>query len=200
MNTIKIWNDRPSDEQTGRICEALGRGELVILPTDTLYGIACDALNPKAIERLCRLKGLNPDKAPLSVICDGIAMAAEYARIDNETFRTVRDNTPGQFTFLLRALSSLPRAFKGRKTVGVRIPDNATARAVASRLGHPVMTTSIEWDDEDYARDPGLIAEKYEGRVELMVDGGEGSTIPSTVIDCTGREMEIVRDGAGELK
>ena len=162
MEIIKIWNDSPSEQQLDRVAATLRDGGVVIVPTDSLYGIACDALNSRAIERICRLKGLNPDKAPLSIICDDIAMASEYARIDNDTFRLLRDNTPGDFTFLLRALSTLPKAFKGRKTVGIRIPDNETVRAVTRRLGHPLMTTSIEYSDEDYAREPSLIAETYE--------------------------------------
>lgn len=200
METIKIWNDSPSDQQLDRIVDTLRAGGIVLVPTDTLYGVACDALNAKAIERICRLKGINPDKATLSIICDDISMAAEYARIDNETFQTLRDNTPGPFTFILKSLSSLPKAFKQRKAVGIRIPDNATVRALAGRLGNPLMTTSIEFRDSDYAREPELIAETYEGDVDLMVDGGDGGETPSTVVDCSGGEMEVVRQGLGELQ
>ncbi len=200
METIKIWNDSPSDQQLDRIADTLRAGGIVIVPTDTLYGVACDALNPKAIERICRIKGINPDKATLSIICDDISMAAEYARIDNETFQTLRDNTPGPFTFVLKSLSSLPKAFKQRKAVGIRIPDNATVRAITRSLGNPLMTTSIEFQDPDYAREPELIAETYEGEADLMVDGGDGGETPSTIVDCTGREMEVTRQGLGELQ
>ena len=123
MKTIKIWNDSPSERQLDEIASLLNEGQVMIWPTDTLYGIACDALNVKAIDRICRLKGLNPEKTHLSIVASDIAQAAEYAKIDNKVFRLLKVNTPGPFTFLCRAASSLPRGFKGRKTVGVRIPD-----------------------------------------------------------------------------
>lgn len=199
MKTIKIWNDSPSERQLDEIVASLRGGEVVIIPTDTLYGIACDALNPKAVDKICRIKNLRPDKAPLSVICSGIAMASEYARIDDSVYRLIRDNTPGPFTFILRALSGLPKAFKNRKEVGVRIPDNATARMIAERLGNPLMTTSIEYEDEDHAREPEFIAETYDGDVSLIVEDDEGRTEPSTIIHCLGEDYEIIRQGRGEL-
>lgn len=199
MKTIKIWNDTPSSKQLDEICGALENGEIIVLPTDTLYGIACDALNPKAIERICRLKGINPEKTNLSIICSDISMAAEYARFDNYAFRLLKDYTPGPFTFLFKSASSLPRAFKGRKIVGVRIPDNNLCREIASRLGHPLLTTSIEFEDDDYARNPELIAESHEGKADLMIEGDEGDTVPSTIVDCTGNEPIIVREGKGVM-
>ena len=200
MKTIKIWNDSPSERQLNEITDALRAGEVVIIPTDTVYGIACDALNPKVIERICRIKGLNPEKAPLAVICSDISMAAEYARFDNQAYRLLRDNTPGPFTFIFRALSGLPRAFKNRKEVGIRIPANETARLIAERLGNPVMTTSIEYEDEDHAREPEFIAETYEGKADLLVEGEEGGTELSTVVHCVGPDYEIIRPGLGELQ
>lgn len=199
MKTIKIWNDNPSESQINEICDLLERGGVVIIPTDTLYGICCDALNPKSIERICRLKGINPDKANLSVICSGISMAAEYSRIGNNEFVIIKDNTPGPFTYLLKSSSSLPKVFKGRKVVGIRIPDCNVARQIAERLGHPVMTTSVECDDYDYAINAELIAEKYESSVDMMVDAGDGDTEPSTIIDLTSGEPTIIREGKGEL-
>ncbi|MDE5875203.1 MAG: threonylcarbamoyl-AMP synthase [Muribaculaceae bacterium] len=199
MKIIKIWNDNPSEKQIDEICDLLKSGEIGIFPTDRLYGIVCDALNPKAIERVCRLKGINPDKTNLSIICSDISMASEYARYDNDSFRLLRDNTPGAFTFLFKSASSLPKAFKGRKTVGVRIPDNNLCRLVVERLGHPVMTTSITFDSDDYAVNPELIAESYENRVDFMVEGEEGGTMASTIIDCTGTSPEIIREGKGIL-
>lgn len=199
MKIIKIWNDSPSERQLDEIVASLRGGEVIIIPTDTLYGIACDALNPKAVDKICRIKNLRSDKAPLSVICSDIAMASEYARIDDSSFRLIRDNTPGPFTFILRALSGLPKAFKNRKEVGVRIPDNATARMIAERLGNPLMTTSIEYEDDDHAREPEFIAETYEGDVSLLVEDDEGGTEPSTVINCLGENYEIIRQGRGEL-
>lgn len=199
MKTIKIWNDEASSKQMSEICAMLEIGEIMIIPTDTLYAIACDALNPKAIERICRLKGINPDKTNLSIICSDISMAAEYARFDNKDFRLLRDNTPGAFTFLFKSAPTLPKVFKGRKTVGIRIPDSKLCRDIAERLGHPLMTTSIEFDDSDYAINPSLIAEAYDDKVDLMIEGDDGGIEPSTIIDCTGAEPEIVRQGKGEI-
>lgn len=199
MKTMKIWNGEASSRQLDEICRDLKEGRIMICPTDTLYAIACDALQPKAIERICRLKGINPDKTNLSIICADISMAAEYARFDNYAFRLLRDCTPGPFTFLFKSASTLPKAFKGRKTVGVRIPDNALCRDIVERLGHPLLTTSIEYADTDYAINPGLIAEAYDSRVDFMLEGEEGGTEPSTIVDCTGSEAEIVRQGKGIL-
>ena len=197
---MKIWGDEPSDRQLDEITRDLRSGQIMIWPTDTIYGIACDALNPKAIERICRLKGLNPEKNNLSIGCADISQAAEYARFDNRVFQMLRNNTPGPFTFLCRSISTLPRAFRGRKTVGIRIPACNTCIAIARRLGNPVLTTSIEFDDEDYAIQPSLIAEAYYDRVDMFLEGENGGTEPSTTIDCTGDELEIVRQGIGILQ
>ncbi len=198
MRTIKIWN-KPSESQLKEIADAMRRGDIAIIPTDTSYGIAGDALNVKSVDKICKLKRINPDKSNLSVICSDIAMAAEYSRIDDTAFRLIKDNTPGAFTFLLRTASKLPKAFKNRKTVGIRIPDNEFSRMLAEELGNPVITSSIEYDDEDHAVNPGLIAESYEGSVDFMVEGEEGSTDFSTIVDCTGSEPLIIREGKGEL-
>lgn len=200
MKTMKIWNEEASERQLSEICRDLESGSIMIMPTDTIYAIACDALSPKAIERICRLKGINPEKTNLSIICSDISMAAEYARFDNYAFRLLRDNTPGPFTFLFKSASSLPKAFKGRKIVGVRIPDNKLCRDIAARLGHPLLTTSIEFADRDYAVNPDLIAEAYNDRVDFFLEGEEGDTVPSTIIDCTGSEAIVVREGKGELE
>lgn len=200
MKIIKIWNNSPSGKQLDDICGEIERGAVVIMPTDTLYGICCDALNPKAIDRICRLKGINPDKARLSIVCADISMAAEYSKISNSEFKVIKDNVPGPFTFLLRASSSLPKVFKGRRIVGIRIPDCDIPRLIAERLGHPLMTTSVACDDEDYAVNQDLIAEKYNGQVDMIVEGEAGDVIPSTIVDFTGESPEIVREGKGELK
>lgn len=195
METIKIWNDKPSDAQIQQISDAIESGELVLMPTDTTYAIMGDALNPKSVESLCRLKGINPEKTNLSIVCANISMASEYAKINNAGFNILKHIAPGPVTVLFKSASTLPRAFKGRKVVGIRIPDNNVCRLVAERLTHPMITTSIEYHDEDYAINPELIAENYEGKVELMVDGGDGATNLSTVVDCTGNTPEIVRQG-----
>ena len=199
MKTIKIWNNEASERQLDQICAMLRDDQIIIIPTDTLYGIACDALNPKAIEKICRLKGINTEKTNLSIICSDISMASEYSRFDNKAFQLLRDNTPGPFTFLFKSASSLPKAFKGRKTVGIRIPDNKFCLDLVTRLGHPILTTSIEYSDDDYARNPDLIAEAYDGKVDMMIAADDGDTEPSTIIDCTGSEPEIIRQGKGIL-
>lgn len=199
MKIIKSWGDTVSDRQMREICRDLENGMTMIMPTDTLYGIVCDALNPKAIERICNLKGINPAKTHLSIICSDISMAAEYARFDNDVFRLLRDNTPGPFTFLCKAAPTLPKAFKGRKTVGVRIPDNPLPREIAASLGHPLLTTSIEYSDPDYAISPGLILEAYTDLVDIFIEGEDGDTVPSTIIDCTVTPPEIIRQGKGEI-
>ena len=198
MKTIKIWNDNPSDRQVREICRDLENGQTMIMPTDTLYGICCDALNVKAIEHIARLKGINPDKTNLSVICSDISMAAEYARFDNYAFKLLKQLTPGPYTFLFKTASALPKAFKGRKIVGVRIPANETCRRIAETLGHPLLTTSIEYSDEDYAVNPLLIAEAYNDKVDIFIEGEDGTTVPSTIIDCTGSSPELIRKGAGD--
>ena len=200
MNTIKIWNDSPSPKQVADIANCIREGMLVVMPTDTMYGVMADALNQKAVERVCRLKGINPDKTNLSIICSDISMAAEYARVDNKGFKLLKENTPGAFTFLFKTTSNLPRAFKGRKTVGIRIPDSQVCREVAEYLGTPMITTSIVYEDEDHAVNPELIAETYYNSAELMVEGDDGSLEKSTIVDCTTDDIEIVRQGKGELK
>ena len=200
MNTIKIWNDSASERQLKDICQRLEAGEIAIVPTDTMYAIVGDALNSKTVDRICRLKGINPDKTNLSIICSDISMAAEYARIDNRDFKLLKNNTPGPFTFLFKSSSSLPKAFKGRKMVGIRIPDNQFDRDLVERLGHPLITTSIEYDDEDYAVNPELIAERYYNQVDLMIEGPDGTTDVSTIVDCTGDDPEITRQGKGEIR
>lgn len=199
MKSIKIWNDEPSEKQAVQIAEHLKAGEIWIIPTDSLYGIMCDALNQKAVREVCELKNINPDKNNLSIICDGISMAAEYAKIGNKTFQMMKDETPGPVTFLCRTQSNLPKEFKKRKTVGIRIPDSKTARMVCEKLGNPILTTSIEYDEEDYARNPELIMEAYEGKADGIALGEEGGTTPSTIVDCTEDSPTILREGIASL-
>lgn len=199
MNIVKIWNGKASERQLREIAARIEAGELAIIPTDTMYAIAGDALNQHSIERICKIKGINPDKQNLSIICADISMAAEYSRIDNRAFKLLKENCPGPFTFLFRCNSNLPKAFKGRKTVGIRIPDNDFDRELSRTLGHPLISTSIQYRDEDYAVNPELIAEEYEGKVELIAEGEPGTTDVSTVVDCTDGNPEIIREGLGEL-
>lgn len=197
MKIIKIWNDRASDRQLQETARALEMGDILIMPTDTLYALACDALNVKGIERICRLKGINPDKTNLSIICSSISMASEYARFPDYGFKLMKELTPGPFTFLFRSSSSLPKAFKGRKIVGVRIPDCNFDRELAETLGNPLLSTSIEYEDSDYCTNPDLIEEAYYDKVDILVNGGDGGTEASTIIDCTGDVPTVVRQGKG---
>lgn len=200
MKLLKIFPDNINDRFIDEVVETLKGGGIVIYPTDSLYAIGCDALNNHAIERICRLKGINPAKENLSIVCNDIAQASEYARIDNRAFALLKHYLPGAFTFLLPAASTLPKIFKGRRTVGVRIPDNAIARMLAERLGHPVLSTSIKWDRDapDEGRDPESIALNYSGTVDCMIDGGSGGLTGSTVVDCTDSSApEVTRQGIG---
>lgn len=194
MKLLRIYPDNINDRHIAEVVDTLRGGGIVIYPTDSLYAIGCDALNNSAIERICRLKGINPAKENLSVVCADISQASEYARIDNRAFSLLKRYLPGACTFLLPAATTLPKVFKGRRTVGVRIPDNAIARRLAEVLGNPVLSTSIKWDRDapDEGRDPESIALNYSGTVDCMIDGGEGALIPSTVVDCTDSSAPVV--------
>lgn len=200
MKLLKIILSNPNERFIDMAVDALADGEIIIYPTDSLYALGCDALNNNAIEKICKIKGIRSDKTNLSIICNSISQAAEYARISNDIFSLMKNNLPGPFTFILPALSKLPKAFKKRRTVGIRIPDNNVAQKLVEKLGHPIMTTSIQFEDEDYGCEPELIAEQYENAADLLLDAGRCSTIPSTIIDCTGDAPEIVREGRGILK
>ena len=199
MVSLKIYNDNIADNQVFQTIEILKDGGVIIIPTDTLYAVACDALNPKAIEKVCKLKGINPDKTNLSILCNDISMVSEYAKFDNYAFKLLKDNTPGPFTFLFRAASSLPRAFKGRKIVGIRIPGNDAIRKIIENLGNPLLSTSIAYKDDDYGINPDLIEEEYEGKADLIIKGEEGKLQPSAIIDCTSLSYEILREGPVSL-
>lgn len=199
MKILKVFENNPNPKYLDMAVEALRDGDIVIYPTDTLYAIGCDALNNSAINKICKLKGINPDKTNLSIICDGISMAAEYARFDNRQFKVLKTNLPGPFTFILSSSSSLPKVFKGRKTVGIRVPENNVAVELVRRLGNPILSTTISYTDDDYAVNPELIAETYADSAAYLLDGGDGGLIPSTVVDMTSGELEIVREGKGDL-
>lgn len=194
MNTIKIWNDNPSSKQIQDIVDCLEDGKIAIIPTDTMYAIVGNALDSSAVERICRLKGINPQKTNLSILCSNISMASEYARIDNTGFKFLKENTPGPFTVIFKSASNLPKAFKNRKMVGIRIPDSNIALKIVDGLGYPLLTTTIQYEDEDYAVNPDLIAESYDGKVDLMVDGGTGNIKQSSVLDCSSGSLEFIRE------
>ena len=197
MKIFKIWGDDLSDRQVQETVRDLKDGKTLIAPTDTLYAIMCDALSSKAIETVCRLKNINPEKTNLSIICSDISMAAEYANFNNNTFKLLKQLTPGPYTFLCKAAHSLPSAFKRRKIVGIRIPDFTADRQLAEALGNPLLTTSINFDDSDYGINPELIEENYNNKVDIMIQGPEGELVPSTILDCTGSEVEVIREGKG---
>lgn len=198
MELLKIYPENPNDKYISIAAKAIQNGKIVIIPTDSVYAFACDALNNNAIEQICSLKGIKSEKNNLSIICEEIGQAADYARIDNDTYKLMKRNLPGAFTFILPALSKLPKAFKGRKTVGIRIPDNNIALTLVHLLGKPIMTSSVPLEDEDTSTEPELMAREYP-EVEVILDSGRGKTIPSTVIDCTKDDIEIIREGAGTL-
>lgn len=201
MKILKMYTSNINDRFMDEVIETLRDGGIVIYPTDTLYAIGCDALKNNAIERICKVKGINPQRTNLSIVCSDISQASQYARIDNRAFQLLRENLPGAFTFILPAASTLPKVFKGRKTVGIRVPDNVIACEIAARLGNPILTTSIEWDDDpEDGCNPQAIALKYEDVVDIVIDGGSGELTPSTIVDCTDSAApEIVREGKGEL-
>lgn len=198
---IKLYDENPNQREIDKVVKILREGGLVIYPTDTVYAVGCDALNVKAVEIICKMKGINPSKNNLSIICYDLSNISEYAKIDNTTFKLMKRNLPGAFTFILNTTSLLPRIYKEKKTVGIRVPDNNIIREIVRNLGNPIMTTSIKNDDEvlEYSTDPELIYEKYEYLVDVVIDGGYGGIEGSTVVDCTGEEPEILRQGKGEL-
>lgn len=182
------------------IARCLMDGGIIVYPTDTVYAIGCDAMNNTAIERICALKEMKSAKTNLSIICADISEVSQYAKFDNTQFKLMKSNLPGPFTFIFPAMSKLPKAFKGRRTVGIRIPNNAIALSVVRALGRPILTTSVPGDDEDYRCEPGLMAEALDNDVDLVIDAGRGALTPSTVVDCTNGEPEIIRQGKGELR
>lgn len=199
MKVLQIIEENINIRHIEEIANVLRDGGIIVYPTDTVYAIGCDALNNQAIERICSLKSMKSAKTNLSVICSDISEVAQYAKFDNYQFRLMKNNLPGPFTFIFQAMSKLPKAFKGRRTVGIRIPQNKIATAIEKELGHPILTTSVPAQDDDYRCEPELIAEAMEGSVDIVVDSGRGGLIPSTVVDCTGDEPEILRQGKGEL-
>ncbi len=199
MKLLEIFEDNINQRYIKFVTDTLRNGGIIIYPTDTIYAIGCDALNNTAIEKVCAIKSMKSAKTNLTIICDDISQITEYAKFGNREFKVIKQYLPGPFTFIFPALSKLPKAFKGRRTVGVRIPDNAIARAIVEALGHPILSTSVEGKDADYMCEPELIAETYKSGVDIVVDSGRGGVVPSTVIDCTSGGFEIVRNGKGEF-
>ena len=197
----KIYEQNPSEKELQRVVDALERDEIIIYPTDSVYAFGCSLRSPKAIERLRRIRGKSEEK--FTVVFENIAQVAEYCRVDNAVFRILKRNLPGPFTFVLAASARSPdQALERRRTIGVRIPASPVARAVVGALGCPMITTSVKDDDQvvEYTTDPELIHERYGREVALVIDGGIGDNVPTTVVDLTGDGPEILREGKGELQ
>ena len=200
---IKIHPETPSHRQILRVVEILAKGGIVIYPTDTIYGMGCDIKQSKATEKIASFKGVNPKNPSFSFIFHDLSHLSEYTSpINNNIFKLMKRNLPGPFTFILNANNQIPKLFKKQKrTIGVRIPDNNIIREIVYELGRPILTTSIHDPDEiiEYTTDPELIYEKYIGFVDAVIDGGFGNNIASTIVDCTGDEPIVTRQGIGEL-
>ena len=200
---VKIYPENPSEKAIELVVDVLKKGGLVIYPTDTVYGLGCDITNHKAIERIARIRGIKPEKAHFSFICYDLSHISDYIKpIDNETYRVIKKALPGPFTFIFNASKKVPKMLSSnKKTVGIRVPDNNIARAIVKELGNPIISTSIRDEDEikEYSTDPELIYEKFKDLVDLVIDGGYGDNEPSTVIDCTMGEFEVIREGKGDL-
>lgn len=197
----KIYGENPSERELQKVVGALGQDGIVIYPTDSVYAFGCSLRSPKAIERLRRMKG--KDAEAFSVVFADIAQVAEYCRVDNAVFRILKRNLPGPFTFVLAASARVPdKALEKRRTIGIRIPANPVTRAIVTALGCPLVTTSVREGDDvaEYTTDPELIHERYGRDVALVIDGGIGDNVPTTVVDLTGDEPEILREGKGELQ
>ncbi len=200
---LRIYNENPNPRDVRKVVDILREGGVIIYPTDTVYGMGCDITNQKAVEKVTRFKGIQIEKANFSFICSDLSHISDYTKpIPNSVFKLMKKNLPGPFTFILEANNNVPRYFKGKKkTVGIRVPDNNIIREIVYELGNPILSTSIYDEDEilEYTTDPELIYEKYHDFADIIIDGGYGELVPSTVIDCTKDELEIIREGKGKL-
>jgi tRNA threonylcarbamoyl adenosine modification protein (Sua5/YciO/YrdC/YwlC family) len=198
---IKIYNDNPNKREIAKVVKVLQSGGLVIYPTDTVYGLGCDITKSKALEKIAKIKGVKLEKANFSFICNDLSHLSDYVKqLDSATFKILKRALPGPYTFILPGSSNLPKVFKKKKTVGIRIPDNNIIRTLVAELGHPIVSTSIRDDDDvlEYTTDPELIFEKWQHLVDIVIDGGYGDNEPSTVIDLTEQPI-VTRAGKGSL-
>ncbi len=201
---VRIHPDNPDERNIHTVVECLRDGGIVVYPTDTVYGIGCDITHQQAVEKILRFKDINVKKTNLSFICSDLSHISDYVRpISNSTFKMLKRNLPGPFTFILEANSNVPKIFKlNKKTVGIRVPDNNIIRAIVEELGNPVLSTSVKADpnmEQEYITDPELIEEIHSQIADIVIDGGRGGFVGSTVVDCTGSDVEIIRQGLGEL-
>lgn len=200
---IRIHPENPQPRDLERVVDILRDGGVIIYPTDTVYGIGCDITNKKAVERVAKLKGEKVEKANFSIICYDLSHISDYAKhVDNRTFKMMKKGLPGPFTFILEASNKIPKMFTAKKkTIGIRIPNHNIPREIVRLLGNPIVTTSIKDEDEmiEYSTDPELIHEKFENLVDCVIDGGYGNQIASTIVDCSSGEIEVIREGLGDI-
>lgn len=200
---LEIHPDNPDERKLQMVLDCLNKGGVIVYPTDAVYTLGCDLLNHKAVEKVARIKGLKPEKANFSLICYDLSHISEYAKINNATYKIMKRALPGPYTFILNGTHQVPKIFKSKKkTVGIRVPDNNIAREIVQVLQRPIISTSIHDDDEiiEYTTDPGLIHEKYGNDVDIVIDGGIGQNVATTIIDCTEGYPEIIREGLGETE
>lgn len=199
---LKIYNDKPNEAAIKKVVDVLKNGGLIIYPTDTVYGLGCDINNSKALEKIAKIKGIKLEKANFSFVCSDLSNISTYVKqIDTATFKLLKRALPGPYTFILPGGNNLPKEFKKKTTVGIRVPDNNIAIAIVKLLGNPIVSSSIYDDDEilEYSTDPELIFEKWQNTVDLVIDGGYGDNLASTIIDLSGFEPVVVREGKGSL-
>jgi len=199
---LKLYAENPDPRRIDYIVAALRRGAVIIYPTDTIYGMGCDIHNARAVERVARIKGVKPTKNDFSFICYDLSHIADYARVSNSAFKLKKRVLPGPYTFLLDASGNVPKLLNtSKKTVGIRVPANEIPRQIVHQLGNPIITTSIRDEDEviEYSTDPELIFEKFQHQVDIVIDGGYGGNIPSTIVDATDDDFTVIRQGLGEL-
>ncbi|PIB39116.1 L-threonylcarbamoyladenylate synthase [Maribacter sp. 4G9] len=199
---IRIYEENPNPKEIAKVAQVLRKGGLVIYPTDTVYGLGCDITNSRALEKIARIKGIKLEKANWSFICADLSNLSDYARqIDTATFKILKRALPGPYTFILPGNNNLPKDFKKKKTVGIRVPDNNIARALVQGLGNPIVSTSIRDDDDvlEYTTDPELIYEKWDNLVDIVIDGGYGGNVASTIIDLSTGFPEVIREGKGDI-
>lgn len=199
---IKIYPDNPNEKEIQKVVKILKEGGLVIYPTDTVYGLGCDITNTKALERIAKIKGIKLEKANFSFVCNDLSNISDYVKsLDTSSFKILKRALPGPYTFILEGNNNLPKEFKKKKTVGIRVPDNIIALELVKQLGNPIVSTSIYDEDEvlEYTTDPELIFEKWQNKVDVVIDGGYGDNTASTIIDLTGNEPEVIREGKGSI-
>ncbi|MDR6195527.1 L-threonylcarbamoyladenylate synthase [Siphonobacter sp. SORGH_AS_0500] len=198
---ISIHPVNPEPRKIARVLEVLRQGGIVIYPTDTVYGMGGDIHNARTVERIAQVKGIKPEKSDFSIICNDLSHITDYAKVSDLAFKTMKKILPGPYTFVLPASNKLPRSLNPRKkTIGIRVPDHAITREIVSQLGNPIITTSIKLEDDfmEYPTDPEEIFHQFQHKVDLIIDGGPGGLIPSTILDATSDDIEIIREGLGE--